>query len=386
MKICMFSPFSFSMESSTHRLVSFAEELVKRGNTVSIVLPSFDRHTNFKKQKFDSFNGINFIQPYQPKIHSIELSTAPYVLSSFLKQLSLHFDVFHVLKPLPITSAPYFLKPLKGTPILQDMDDLDHNVILVEQNSVLKANLVELCEKIFPTFSNHITTCSSSLREIYIHMGFNGKKITWLPNGVKTSDFNINPAYFLKEDIGLRDKVVVFLGSLNNRVQVYPLIKAIKLIINKRNDTSCMIIGDGIEKPFFVKLVKDLHLTDYVRFTGKIPYHLVAKYLSICDIGFACFTPPLLNTGGALKVFMYMAAGLPVVVNPVGDLPFYIDYGNAGSLSQLDSISLANAFLDLLDKDNIRKQKGNHAKEYVRKNFDWAVLSSRLIQIYKGLL
>jgi hypothetical protein len=54
MNICMFSPFSFSMESSTHRLVSFAEELVKSGNEVCTILSSFDRHSDFNAQKLDS--------------------------------------------------------------------------------------------------------------------------------------------------------------------------------------------------------------------------------------------------------------------------------------------------------------------------------------------
>jgi glycosyltransferase involved in cell wall biosynthesis len=381
----MFSPFSFSMASSTHRLVSFAEELVKSGNEVCIVLPSFDRHSNFKMQKLDSFHGVRLIQPYQPRIHAVELSTMPYIVTSFLKEFPINYDVMHVLKPLPITCAPYLLKQLKRTPIVQDMDDLDHNVMIAEKQSRSRVQLVEYCERILPRLSDHITTCSSSLKQIYVNIGFKNEKITWIPNGVKTSDFDINPQISLKKEFALRDKVVVYLGSLNNQVQVYPLIKAMELVVKERNDVSCMIIGDGTARSFFEQLTENLRLSDYVKFTGHIPYDDVARYLSVSDVGFACFPPPLASTGGALKVFMYMASGLPVIVNPVGDLPYYIDFGKAGIVSQLNPQSLSVALLELLGDDTMRRKKGQYARAYVRENFDWSVLTTRLLKIYRDL-
>jgi glycosyltransferase involved in cell wall biosynthesis len=216
-------------------------------------------------------------------------------------------------------------------------------------------------------------------------MGFKNEKITWIPNGVKTSDFNINPQISLKKEFALRDKVVVYLGSLNNQVQVYPLIKAMELVVKERNDVSCMIIGDGKARSFFEQLTENLHLSEYVKFTGHIPYDDVARYLSVSDVGFACFPPPLTSSGGALKVFMYMASGLPVIVDPVGDLPYYISFGKAGIVSQLNAQSLSAALLELLSDDKMRRKKGQYARAYVRENFDWSVLTRRLLKIYRDL-
>jgi glycosyltransferase involved in cell wall biosynthesis len=373
------------MEASTHRLVFFAEELVKLGNTVSIVLPTYDRHakTNFNG---NFINGVHLIRPYQPRLLSIQLSTMFYIVSSFLKQTQIPYDVVHVLKPLPITCAPYILKPLKRVPIIQDMDDLDHNVMMVEKHSDISVKMVQSCETILPKLSNQIVTCSTYLKQIYLNMGINEQKITWIPNGVNTSDFAVSPHIPLKKQYALKDKVIVYLGSLNNQAQVYCLIKAMELIVKERKDVSCMIIGDGTYKVFFEKLTISLDLSKFIKFTGRIPYKQVSSYLSVADIGFACFPPPLTSAGGALKIFMYMASGLPVVVNPVGDLPYYIDFGRAGATSLLDQESLALTLLNLIGNDKERRQIGEHARTYVKQNFDWSVLTKRLFSVYKNAL
>jgi len=373
------------MESSTHRLVSLAEELVKRGNEVSIVLPSFDRHSGFEKQKLDCFHGVRLVQPYQPKIRKVELSMMPYIFSSFVKEFGETYDVVHILKPLPINCAPYLMKPLKNTPIVQDMDDLEHNVLIMEKHPSSSVKLAEYCERVLPRLADHITTCSSSLKKIYVNMGFDEERITWLPNGVKTSEFNVSSQSSLKVKFGLKDKVVVYLGWMNNRFQVYPLIRAMELVTKQRSDVSCMIIGDGSARPFFEQLSKNLHLSDYIKFVGYVPYADVPEYLSICDIGFACCPQPLTSTGGALKVFMYMASGMPVIVDEAGDLPYYIDYGNAGIVSRLDPVSLSKSLLELVGNGELRRKKGAHAKEYVRQNFDWEILTDKLVSVYESL-
>lgn len=362
----------------------FGEELVKLGNDVSLVLPTFDRHSNRFSPK--TYKGIKIIHPYQPPISQVELATCPYIIASLLKQVTINYDIVHILKPLPITCSPYFLKPLKKVPIVQDMDDLDHNVMAAEKHSPASVKLVQYCETVLPKLSNQIVTCSSYLKQIYLNMGFDSEKIAWIPNGVKTADFKAEPNKTCKNDFGLKDKVIVYMGSLNNMVQVPPLIKSMMYVAKERRDVSCLIIGDGTARWSLEKLTQSLHLTDTVKFIGRIPYKQVPSYLSTADVGFACFPPPLTSAGGALKVFMYMASGLPVVVNHSGDLPYYVDYGKAGAVSKLDAQTLSRTLLELLADDRMLRRKRQYAINYVKKNFDWSVLSRKLVGVYKNLI
>ena len=383
MNVCMFSPFS-TKASCTRRLISFAKELIRRGHTVSITLPSFDRHSGFTLETVENFDGIKLSHPFQLKVRKMEVATFSYTLSSSLSSLFLRCDIIHVLKPTPITWAGYLGKILYGTPIIQDIDDLDHAVMIAEKHPKMRIWFMRQSEKLLPKLADYVVTCSSLLKRIYIDLGVEQDKITWIPQGVNVSEFEVKSDLSIKAKYNLRDKVVVYLGALNNDVQVYPLIKAMKLIIAKRKDVSCLIIGDGSARSFYERLVHNLGLGEFVAFTGFVPHEDVPKLLSISDIGFACFVPPLIPTGGLMKVFEYMASRVPVVVNQSGDLPYYIDYGKAGAITKLDPESLSSTLIQLLDDDRKRKKMGKHAYEYVKENFDWKILTEQLIRIYKS--
>jgi glycosyltransferase involved in cell wall biosynthesis len=383
MNICMFSPFS-SKASCTQRLISFAKELIWRGHGVSIVLPSFDRHSGFMLESAGSIGDIKLCRPFQLQLRELEATTLSYVISSSLNSLFLRCDIIHVLKPSLITFPGYLSRIVYKTPVIQDIDDLDHEVMIAEKHPKLRIYATELFERFVPSFADHIVTCSSALRTIYLQLGIDEDRITMIPQGVNVSEYEIGRQSSLKSKYNLKDRVIVYLGALNNEVQVSPLINAMKLIVAERKDASCLIVGDGIARPFYERLVDDLGLRESVTFAGYTPHEDVPKLLSISDIGFACFLPPVPSTGGVMKVFEYMASRIPVVVNRAGDLPYYIDFGNAGAITKLDSKSLSNTVIELLNDDRRRKKLGEHAHEYVKNNFDWKVLTKRLMGVYEN--
>jgi glycosyltransferase involved in cell wall biosynthesis len=306
-----------------------------------------------------------------------------YAFSSSVKSLFLKCDIIHILKPTPITCPGYLNKLTYRTRIVQDIDDLDHEVMIAEKHAKLRIYVTELFERFLPSFADHVITCSSDLKKIYLHLGIEEDKITIIPQGVNVSEYDVKPDLSMKDMYNLKDKVIVYLGALNNEVQVYPLLKAMKLITAERKDTSCLIVGDGRARGFYENLVHDLALEEFVTFTGRVPHEGVPKLLSVSDIGFACFLPPVPSTGGVMKVFEYMASKIPVVVNRAGDLPYYIDFGQAGAITKLDPVGLSNTIVELLDDDQKRKRLGNHAHEYVRNNFDWEVLTGKLVRVYE---
>ena len=98
-------------------------------------------------------------------------------------------------------------------------------------------------------------------------------------------------------------------------------------------------------------------MADYVVFTGRVPHEDVSKFLSISDIGFACFPRELHYMAASnLKVFEYMAAGVPPLVSSVGDSPYYVDYGNAGMIVDFDVENVSKTITDLLQDEKKRKR------------------------------
>lgn len=309
----------------------------------------------------------------------------PYVFSTALKALLLTYDVVHVLKPSPLTCLGYLAKIRNKTPLVQDIDDLDHAVMIAEKHSRIRIWFVKQFERTFPKLADHIVTCSSYLKRIYENFGIEKDKITWISSGVNTSEFDVKPNLSIKENYGLRDKVIVYVGSLNIETQVSLLIRSMKLITREK-DVSCLIIGDGRARPYLENLACKLGLNQHVIFIGRVPHIDVPKFLSISDIGFACFPRiDYIAAASNIKVFEYMASGIPAVVSPVGDLSYYTDFGKAGVIAEYNVKDVSRALLDLLDDDKKRKRLGEHARKYVRNNFDWQVLTERVLSVYEKL-
>jgi glycosyltransferase involved in cell wall biosynthesis len=310
---------------------------------------------------------------------------APYVFSTALKALLLTCDIIHIQKPSPLTCPGYLAKIKNKTFLVQDVDDLDHAVMIAEKHLRIRIWTAEKFERFFPKLADHIVTCSSYLKRIYENAGVEKDKITWISNGVNASEFDLKPNLSLKEDYRLKDRVIVYVGSLNIETQVSLLLRSMKSIAKER-DVSCVIIGDGKARPRLESLTRKLGLNQHVVFVGHVQHVDVPKFLSISDIGYACFPRiDYIEAASNIKVFEYMASGIPPVVSPVGDLPYYVDFGNAGVITEYNVEDVSKALLCLLDDEKKRRKFGEYARRYVKDNFDWQVLTKRLLGIYEKL-
>lgn len=383
LNICMYSPFSIN-SAGTYRLISFSKELINCGHSVSIILPSFDKYTPFNLTIPPQ--GILIIKPFQLKTNKLAVNMIPYSVSTSFLNLKLNFDVVHILKTTPISCLGYFAKICHNTPIIHDIDDLDHMVMAAEGHSRLSRWVVEKCERIPIKFADQVIVTSSALKDYYVKKGLSQNIITCISNGVSVEDFKIKPDYTLKKRYNLKTKVIIYVGSLNNYNQLTSLLLLMQKIVKYRKDTSCLIVGDGMAKPILQRLVKDLHLDEVVVFSGRVSNYMKINLLKISDLGFACF-PELeyLRYASNMKVFEYMAAGLPVIVSPIGDLISYIDYGKAGLILDTKINDASTEILQLLSDNKKIRQLANHAEVFV-KRFDWQVLTKKLVKIYTKAL
>jgi glycosyltransferase involved in cell wall biosynthesis len=135
-----------------------------------------------------------------------------------------------------------------------------------------------------------------------------------------------------------------------------------------------VLIGDGPERPAAERAARDV---PHVIFTGALPHHELPAALASTDIGVAPFDPfrhgPL-RLGfywSPLKVFEYMAVGLPVVAPALPRLKRLIEHGREGLLyDPADPRSLDRALLELADAD-VRRRMGAAARARVAQDFSW---------------
>ncbi|MGD8995249.1 MAG: glycosyltransferase, partial [Syntrophobacterales bacterium] len=94
-----------------------------------------------------------------------------------------------------------------------------------------------------------------------------------------------------------------------------------------RDDIKILVIGDGVRRQYFVKEVEASGLHERMVFAGYIPHADMPGVLKLAKVGINYMAPTRANQCRAsIKVREYLAAGLSVVCNPVGDTEIFKDY------------------------------------------------------------
>jgi len=142
-----------------------------------------------------------------------------------------------------------------------------------------------------------------------------------------------------------------------------------------------LLIGDGPERPAVERVARGV---PGIRFTGALPHDRLPAALAWADIGVAPFDPgrhASLTLGfywSPLKVFEYMAVGLPVVAPALPRLQRLVTHGTEGLLYDPDDPrGLDRALQELADPER-RRRLGVAARARVVRDFSWAAHCAQL--------
>jgi glycosyltransferase involved in cell wall biosynthesis len=172
--------------------------------------------------------------------------------------------------------------------------------------------------------------------------------------------------------------VIVFLGSFRAWHGVLDFVRAAGMLLAQGRDCRFLLIGDGPERAAAERLTAAW--PGRFTFTGALEYDQVPPLLASAAIGVAPFTaapPPALRSAGffwsPLKVYEYMAAGLPVVTAAIHPLDQVIRAGQEGLLfAEGDLPGLAAAIARLLDDPAAARAMGRRARARVVEHYSWA--------------
>jgi starch synthase len=170
---------------------------------------------------------------------------------------------------------------------------------------------------------------------------------------------------------------VIFLGSFRAWHGVLDFVRAGLRLIAQGRAVRFVLVGDGPERAAAEALAADA--PGRFHFTGALPYEQIPAVLAEAAVGVAPFVTaphPALRAAGffwsPLKIFEYMAAGLPVVTPDMAPLNQIIGHGREGLLyPEGDLAGLAEAIGRLLDDPAAAQAMGRSARARVVANYSW---------------
>ncbi len=185
-----------------------------------------------------------------------------------------------------------------------------------------------------------------------------------------------------------RPFLVVYLGVMGHQDGLDLLLHSIAWIVKEggRLDITFVLIGAGTELPTLQRLASDLHLDEFVTFTGRLPNEDVAAYFSTADVGVAPDPATPMNDKSTMnKILEYMAFGLPVVLydltegrRSAEDAALYAP--------DRDTAAFAEQILKLIDTPELRSQLGRRGRERIEQILNWGSEKKSLLAAYQKAL
>ena len=174
------------------------------------------------------------------------------------------------------------------------------------------------------------------------------------------------------------ETLAVFAGAFRRWHGAVHLVDAIRrLRARGRTDIAAVMIGDG---PELARVRRAADGVEGVVLTGAVSHDLMPAYLAAADIGVAAFdvtahAPLALDFyWSPLKIFEYMATGLPVVAPDIPRLGRIVTHEREGILYDAsDSDNLALALQRLADDPAARFSLGAAARSRAVREFGWDV-------------
>lgn len=204
------------------------------------------------------------------------------------------------------------------------------------------------------------------------------------PNGVDPERFS-QSGRGVSEDEHHRF-TVGFLGTLKPWHGTDTLLKACAAELAGADiPWQCEILGDGPQRGQLEDLADSLGIRDRVIFHGAVAPEDVPSALGKWDVGVAPYPAAIRHKDhyfSPLKVYEYMAAGLPVVASNIGEIPEVIKEGETGLLVPGSNPAALGAALGRLEREpETRARMGAAARTCACEHHSWLSRAKVLLEV-----
>jgi len=367
-----------------HYTYNLANNLAQTSKSSQVTLLS-----NKNYELHDWPRHFNLIQKFDI-IKLSYLSNVLFLLKSFS---SVKPDIIHIQSILiPRKDWLLFLiARILNVPLIYTV----HNILPHEEGEKNARGLKFAFTIIYQSAKRLIVHSNSNQRELAQLFKINPSKISIIRHGDYSFILPKAPlsADKCRKELNLHktDRIILFFGTIRRYKGIDDLIRAFKIIADKRTDTILLIIGKataiGEESPIaeYQNLVSQLQLENRVIFRSEyIPLRDIYKYFIASDVAVYPYTDT--TESGALQ--LALACSKPVIASDVGSFSDAIENGKNGYLIPArNSTKLSKYLLKMLELDvKELRQMGNHSKYITNTKYSWQKIALKTHLLYQSVI
>lgn len=308
---------------------------------------------------------------------------APYevALTSKLVDVALNeeLDVIHVHYAIPHASAAYLAQQILKThhryvPVVCTLHGTD--ITLVGQDASYKPVITFAINNV-----DAVTAVSDDLKQDTLKHFDVTKNIHVIYNFIDNNLYQTTPTDdCLRKFVAPQgEKVIMHVSNFRPVKRIPDAIRAFHLI-REKIAAKLVLVGDGPERTVVQDLVKELGLTDYVTFLGKIKS--TEKILPCADL----FLLPSATESFGVSALEALACGVPVVATNAGGTKEVQKDGVTGFLCDVgDYKKMAEQSIYILENEERLLAFKKNAKEQAL-NFDLKVLLPQYEHLYEQVI
>ena len=187
-----------------------------------------------------------------------------------------------------------------------------HGYLFAKEPRGMKDRILLLCERLLRRQTDEIAVMNEEDRLIaQTHRLCRGEVFFLYGMGVPDSVPKLHPDIALQQQLGLAptDFVCTFVGELSNRKNQIFLIRAAKMLRDKKIPVKLLLVGEGNERESLENEIQRLNLSDTVLLTGsQTP---IFPYLSVTHL----YVSASRSEGLPFNIMEAMACGLPILAS-----------------------------------------------------------------------
>lgn len=362
------------------RAFGFAKKLVQKGHRVYLLCS-----TPLKAETSEVFvDGVQIIQHFDSHGAGYDINHALWRLWWLRGK---QFDIVHCFETRPTNLIPLAFLKLKKFPIVLDWCDWFGKGGAVEERAEgLQKTLLRPIETHFENryrhFGNMTTVINSVLQERAVKMGVSAESTALILNGANLEQVQLADKQLLRKQLNLPidGHILAYTGTMFES-DASLMIESFIRLIQEMPTIHLLLIG-------YLNIDFGLRIPpEKVTITGKLPYRELMNYVSASDIGWLTLSNSNANRGRfPMKIHDFVAAGRPVLVTDVGDLPKFITHYQLGAVATANTESIVSTTIELLNQLDSPIYSDRTLRHTTEQFLSWERVTEQLQTVYAKVL